>query len=419
MSNWPVQTQGGEVNCVATSGDGQVVVAGTYYHDDPQHPPAKLGTYAYDAYGSLLWEQSAPPKTAAQGVAKDQGVYWVAVSRDGQWAASGGGDHVVPMPPAPGLGTLTAYEVSTGTPTTLLNGPIGGVNMVAMSEDGGFLVAGADAAYVFERTSSSFTAPVVLRHQVAAADSVVAVAISDDGAWVIYGTTAGKVVLYSTTAALSAPVAWTAAPNHYIKMIAMAADGKSFTAVTTNRANAKKLGIPIECHAYYFNLDSTRPNYFPGTASATTMWTLAGCDGVMSVAINADGSRIAAVANVKQANGSVTGQVYFFDPLSSTALWVKPTLHGPNSVSTDAAGKQVAVADGFLSPGALYLFDGYGASVPINGLLPNQPGVVSWTIQLSADGRAITAGTDDAKVYYFAAASGAVPAAPTNLRIGT
>jgi|KBSMisStandDraft_5_1062788.scaffolds.fasta_scaffold06562_2 WD40 repeat protein len=417
MSNWPVQTQGGEVNSVATSGSGYVVVAGTYYHDGP-HVPATLGTYAYDAGGALLWQDSAPPKTGTQGVVKDQGVYWVAVSRDGQWAASAGGDHAVPLPSAPGVGTVTAYEMSTCTSTTILNAQIGGVNMVALSGNGGYLVAGADATYVFERTGSTFGTPVVLRDQIAATDSVVAVAISDDGKWVIYGTTAGKVVLYATTGALSAPVAWTAAPNHYVKMVAMAAGGKGFAVVTTNRQFAKKNGTPVECHAYFFNLDSSQPNDFPTTQSPTTMWTLNGCDGVMSVAINADGSRVAAVANVKQTTGT-SGIVFFFDALSTTPIWVKPTLHGPNSVSTDDAGKQVAVADGFLSPGAFYLFDVYGASVPINGLQANQPGVVSWSIQLSADGKALVAGSDDAKVYYFGVAPATAPAAPTNVRIVT
>jgi WD40 repeat protein len=417
MSNWPVHTQGGEVNSVATSGDGKVVVAGTYYHDDPPHIPAQLGTYAYDASGALLWQDSAAPKTGTQGIVKDQGVYWVAVSRDGQWAASAGGDHVVPLPPAPGIGTLTAYDMSTGNPTPILNAQIGGVNMVALSADGRYLVAGADAAYVVERTGSTFGTPVVLRDQIAATDSVVAVAISDDGAWAIYGTTGGKVGLYSTTAA-EPPVVWTAAPNHYVKMVAMAADGNGFAAVTTNRAFAKKHGTPVECHAYFFDLNSSGSNYFPTTQSPTTMWTLNGCDGVMSVAINADGSRVAAVANVKQTTGT-SGIVFFFDALSTTPIWVKPTLHGPNSVSTDDAGKQVAVADGFLSPGAFYLFDVYGASVPINGLQANQPGVVSWSIQLSADGKALVAGSDDAKVYYFGVAPATAPAAPTNVRIVT
>src|SRR3954452_17410174 len=113
MSQWPVETQGGEVNCVAISGDGQVVIAGTYYRDNPLAPPV-TGTYVYGASGAALWQDVALPTTDAQGVVKNQGIYWVAVSRDGEWAASAGGDHKVPLPPAPGIGTLTAYEMATG-----------------------------------------------------------------------------------------------------------------------------------------------------------------------------------------------------------------------------------------------------------------------------------------------------------------
>ena len=110
MSKWPVQTQGGEVNCVAISGNGQVVIAGTYFFTGAV--PATLGTYAYDANGNPLWQHVAPP---APG---DNGVYWVAVSRDGQWAASGGGHHDV-LPAGPlGTGYVIAHEVATGNQTT-------------------------------------------------------------------------------------------------------------------------------------------------------------------------------------------------------------------------------------------------------------------------------------------------------------
>jgi hypothetical protein len=411
MPQWPVQTLGGEVNCVAISGDGQVVVAGTYVFSGPA-PAGGLGTYAYDANGYALWQDVTTP---AGG---DNGVYWVAVSRDGKWAASGGGNHKFPPPQPLGIGYVIAHEVATGIKTTPLSANIGGVNTVALSGDGSYLVAGADAAYVFARVGKAFAAPVVLRNQIAATDLVVSVAISDDGTWVVYGTSAGKVVLYATKAVvppLSGPVAWTAPLNHYIKSVAMAADGSGFAVATTNRANVIGTSTPIECTTFFFNLNSSRPNYFPATQTPALIWPLTGCTGTLSVAINANGSRVAAEGNV--GGGSTTsGSVFFFDTLSGAQLWVKPTAHGPNSVSTDAAGAQVAVADGFFSAGAFYLFDALGTSVPINGLRPGQPGVVSWTIQLSADGKAIAAGSDDAKVYYFVAA-GQAPAAPTNLHI--
>jgi hypothetical protein len=390
MSLWPVQTQGGEVNSVAISGDGKVVVAGTYYFRGRK--PTALGTYAFDAGGKALWKDLAP--------ATDSGIYWVAVSRDGQWAASGGGDHQVPRPKVLGKGYVSAFEVASGTKTTLLAADIGGVNMTALSGDGSYLVAGADATYVFKRLGSAFGAPSVLSAGIGATDSVVAVAISDDGTWVLYGTSGGRIVLSANKAVvppLAAPVSWNAPSHHYIKSLAMAADGSGFAVVTTNRAYALKKKVPVECNAYFFSLKSG-PDYFPTTqAPAWPGWPLTGCNGTLSVAINGDASRVAAVGNVGVK--PVTGSVFFFDAQSSSSspLWTKSTQHGPNCVSMDDAGKKVAAADGFLSAGAFYLFDALGTKVP----LPIQPAKVSWTIQVSADGTAMAAGTDDSKVYYF------------------
>jgi WD40 repeat protein len=393
------------MNSVAISGEGQVVIAGTYYRQNPV-VPNEIGTYIYDADGKLLHQDTAAPETTAQGVPMNQGVYWVAVSRDGKWAASAGGDHKVPMASPPGTGKLIAYDIGARTQDTLLEAPIGGVNMVALSADGSYLVAGADAAYVFQRTGSTFAKRDVLRDGVGPADSVTVVAISDDGQWVVYGTSAGQIGVYSTATSFGHAVTWGAPSQHYAKSIAMAAKGSGFAAVTTNRANV--LGkSPVECYAFFFNLEG-----FAKTHDATWKRVLAGCDGVMSVAVNDTASHVAAVANVPHTDGSVTGRVFFFDTRYDTEIWTKDTAHGPNSVSLDSLGSQIAVADGFapppaspqpavagapLPPGSFYLFDAAGASLPV--LV--QPDVVSWTIQLSADGRAIAAGNDDAMVYYF------------------
>jgi WD40 repeat protein len=412
MSPWPVTNLNGEVNCVATSGNGQIVIAGTYYFNVTAS--SKPGTYAYDANGTELWKDVTNPPL----VGGDQGFYWVAVSRDGKWAASGGGRHKI-APRTSLIGYVNAYEVATGTKTTLLSATNGGVNIVALSGDGSFLVAGADAAYVFARTGATFAAPVVLTNQVGATDSVVAVAISDDGTWMVYGTSAGKVVLVPNKAVpgVTGPVVWSAPSNHYVKSIAMATDGSGFTVATTNRANA----TPIECNAYFFNLNSSWPKYFPATQAPVWTWPLAGCTGTLSIAVNANGSRVAAEGNI--GNGATTsGLAFFFDTQSGAQLWSPPrtTVHGPNSISVDGAGSLVALADGFQSPGQFYLFDALGATVPINGLLPNQPGVVSWSIQISADGTSIAAGGDDGKVYRYATATtGPTPSAPTNLRINS
>ena len=405
---WPVLTQqNAEVNSVGISGSGAVVIGGTYHHAGT--PPAAVGTYAYDANANRLWSDVAPPS------GPDTGVYWVAVSRDGQWAASGGGHHKIPPTLPLGNGYLNAFEVAAagGSPQRLLNANIGGVNAVALSGDGSYLVAGADAAYVFHRTGKTFGAPLVLRDGLPATEAVVSVSISDDGHSVIYGTTGSHVVLYAP-ALTATPVVWNAPQGHIIKWVAMAADGSGFAAVTTNRPNVS--AASIVCHAYFFSLNSSNAaTYFVTTQAPVWTSTLTGCTGVMSVAINGDGSRLVAVANFPKTGGT-KGKVFFFDAQSNAPLWVGDTDNGPNSVSMDADGKLVAVADGFGPPfGKFYLFDAYGAALP----LPSQPNAITWTIQLSADGTTVAAGTDDSEIYRFATAPASVPSAPTNVRLAT
>ena len=137
----------------------------------------------------------------------------------------------------------------------------------------------------------------------------------------------------------------------------MAADGSGFAVVTTDRPNV----IPpasVVCNAYSFSLNAgNAASYFVNTHAPVWTSALTGCTGVMSVAISGDGSRIAAVANFPKTGGT-KGKVYFFDTQSSVPLWVGDTDSGPNSVSMDADGKFVAVADGFGPPvGKFYLFD--------------------------------------------------------------
>jgi WD40 repeat protein len=420
---WPVLTQqNAEVNGVAVSGDGKVVIGGTYFHGGTL--PSVVGAYAYDANGAQLWNDVAAPAGA------DDGVYWVAVSRNGQWAASGGGNHKVPPAATGPLGTgfVNAFEVptATGNPQRLLNANIGGVNAVALSGDGSYLVAGADATYIFERTGKTFGSPIVLKDGLSLTErqNVVAVAISDDGQRVIYGTTSQppppggtptrtRVVLYAPALA-SAPVVWDAPQGHIIKWLAMAANGSGFAVVTTNRPNVSPTSIV--CNTYFFSLKSSSPStYFVNTNAPMWTWPLTGCTGVMSVAINSDGSRVAAVANFPKPGGT-KGKVFFFDAQSNTELWVRDTDSGPNSVSMDGDGKLVAVADGFGPPvGKFYLFDAYGASLS----LPSQPNTITWSIQLSADATIVAAGTDDGEIYRLAAAPASVPAAPTNVHIIT
>ena len=121
-----------------------------------------------------------------------EGVYWVTLSRDGAWAASGG---LI----AETSGFLCAYNAGTGAKglnfTTNAR-----VNMVALSQDGTYLVAGAADLYVSTRTGAKWSKPKAI--PVAKGDSIVAVGISDDGTWICAGTVQGRIVLLKNSGTL-------------------------------------------------------------------------------------------------------------------------------------------------------------------------------------------------------------------------
>src|SRR5277367_2571549 len=172
------------INSVAISQDGSAVVAGTFFfpygagakHSSADTTPITVGTFAWNAKGKSLWQDKFQAT---------EGVYWVALSRDGKWAAAAG-------LAAPGQGFVYIYEVASGTRVSTYNTKIR-VNMVAFSSDGSYLVAGADETYLFSRSGSTWGAPKTL--PCASGDSVIAVAISADGQWIVGGTFRGLVLL--------------------------------------------------------------------------------------------------------------------------------------------------------------------------------------------------------------------------------
>ena len=354
------------VNSVAISGDGQHVVAGNYYYNYNQtanHIPAAatftVGTFLWNAKGTMLWQDTF---TATEGV------YWVALSRDGAWAASGGlASH--------GKGFIFAYDAGTGSKSLAFT-TSARVNRVALSGDGTYLVAGASSLYLFKRAGAKWSAPQVIPCD--PGDSVVSVDISDDGQWIVAGTYNGFVLLvHNHGGVAAAPTSWQQ-PSGSIHWVAMAAGGTGFAA-------AAKPG-KVLC----FSTVS-----FSGAPAPAWSATLTGCTRCGSVAISGDGSLVSAVGNI-----TTTGQVFLFANQGSTAkqLWAKATLHNPNSTSLDSAARFVTVADGQPdgTPGAFYLYDAAG-----NLQWSYATSNMSWPMQISSNATGIAAGSDDANVYYF------------------
>jgi WD40 repeat protein len=357
------------VNSVAISSDGNTVVAGSYffqYGAGAKHNPADaklltVGTFAWNANGKTLW------KDVFQAT---EGVYWVAISRDGQWAASCGR-----LGPAEGF--VYIYNVASGRRVFSYSTKVR-VNMVAFSQDGSYLVAGADNTYLFSRSGSSWGQPQKLA-PVTAHDSVIAVSISGDGKWIGNGTFHGTVnLIENNNGSVGAVGSWQM-PSGAIRWVAVSFDGSAL-AVAASDSNLR-----------YFSTAGFGSSISPAWTAPMT-----GCKDVRSVSVSDDGSIVSAVGN---ATGG--GKLFLFasQGTSGKALWSQPTVHSPNSTSIDSRAKFVTAADGYPDgkPGDFYLFKADGTKVG-----RYKTANMSWPMQISSDGSGIAAGSDDSYIYYFA-----------------
>lgn len=353
------------INSVAISGDGSVVIAGTYYYDyklaghmQPTVPTFTVGVFAYNNNGTQLWSDE---------FLATEGVYWVAVSRDGNWAASGG-------LALTNQGFISVYDAHSGA-KVLDYQTTQRTNWVTFNADGSVLVAAAaNILYVFSRGANGWN-PTPQTIALQPQDWMVSCAISGDGCWIAAGSGTGTVMLIQNTGGvLSAPVYWKFPSPGGIHWVEVAFGGSAFVAGGADG------------NVYYFNIPGFLTNPSPAWIGALT-----GCKSCRSVAISDDGTAVSVVAN----NGQ-TGALFFF--LSGILQWSVPTAHGPNSTSMDARAQFITAADGYPdgSPGTFYFFDSAGRLLWKYGTEN-----MCWPMHVSADGNAIAAGSDDSNVYYF------------------
>ena len=363
------------INSVDISGDGSRVIAGNFFHQykdgtNTVYVPPTTNTYGiflWNAAGTLQWSDTFQAT---------EGAYWVGLSRDGAWAAGGG---MI----APGTGFVFAYDAATGT-KALNYATRGRVSRLALSGDGSYLVAGAEATYFFQRTGASWSAPQII--PCGTNDNVVSVDISDDGQWMVTGTHGVKYgdgahggvvqLLQNSNGVVVVRGSWQQPKDSFTHWVAMAANG-SGCVVGADDASA-----------YYFSTAGF------GISNAPT-WTatLDGCERCGCVAISSDGSLVSAVGN---ASGG--GKIFLFANTNGAAmpLWAKATAHDPNGTSFDAAGKFITVTDGYKGSGDFYLYDQAG-----NLQWSYATKKMTWPMKISGNATGIVAGTDDSNVYFF------------------
>jgi len=182
-----------QINSVAVSDDGSRCVFGTSFERGSGH----FYTHLYDGQGNALWSQPISSDECYQGV------FWVDISGDGQYVASGGETSKT-------QGYLQAFEASTGQ--QLLNtAPASRVNQVSLSQDGHYLAvcfAKTLEVYQLNTTSNSYASIASFTGQEFDINSCV---ISRDGSTVVASgikytpipgephksTTTGKVYSYA------------------------------------------------------------------------------------------------------------------------------------------------------------------------------------------------------------------------------
>jgi WD40 repeat protein len=129
------------VNSVGISGDGQTVIGGTYFYDyrkNANQPAFTVGVFVWNANGKLRWHDK---------FSATEGVYWVALSRDGTIAAAGGLE-------AHANGFIYAYD-ALGGGKQLSDTTNSRVNMVGLSGDGAYFVAGSNSLRLYKRTGTA------------------------------------------------------------------------------------------------------------------------------------------------------------------------------------------------------------------------------------------------------------------------
>ena len=387
------------INSVATSANGGVVVAGTFFHtyggaltapaapDSAQKLAARVAasragdadsaTSEYGTFGTYVWDRAGNLLMQAE-FSGWQGVYWVDASADGSTVASCGWCSGAPSY----QGFIAAYSVSTGD--ALLFYPLASRgNIVALNADASLLLAGADQGYLFAKASDgNFNSTPSAISLTASGDTALVTALDSTGATGLIGSYHGEIIVFPISNGVAgAPVRWQLPNSAYLHFAALSADGEHVYV----GANSGIL-YAIEVAQFLQNPASIWQAAIPG--GATTIY---------GVACSENGMFIASAGNT-----TTGGAVAFYaNKYNNAAMyWQATTAHSPNSVSTDAAGAWVALADGHPdnTPGCFYLWRAMDGA-PL-WTFPTSD--MSWPIKLSADGSLVVGGSDNGSVYVFA-----------------
>jgi len=406
---WTHQSeQGLQVNSTAINGDGSVVVYGTSSEFDS----GRFAFYAYDGEGQPIFSAPISAQTCYQGV------FWVAVSEQGGFAAAGGETGKY----GPDNGFLQAYAVSTAAPCLLNETLPGRVNQVSLSADGAYLLAtyteyvdNAETGVLqLYRLNDKHTAYTLTDHFNLAGFDFNSCEISTDG-----------------SRAVVSAIAYAGNDQTEGRVIAFNVDNGRLYRQSDVTLSVGSMRVAVVADGSYWGASLHDGSCALFTDSVPTpdspLWTYRPPNLELSLAYGFDitktstGQVILAVGvNLKQSNTSTDplGKLYLVESVKTSAnetpqlQMIADIEYSPNpGVSLDTEARHVTATDGKPadkhsgggtkeSPGNFYLFD-----IQSSTLLWQYPTtIMNWPMMLSANGGAIIGGSDTGEVLYWGAA---------------
>lgn len=387
-----------QVNSVAVSADGATCIFGT----SSEYGSGDFNVYHYDAGGTLRGQWPFGPANSTQGV------FWVAVSADGQFAAAGG------ETASSHAGLLSAYRLSDGA-TLLSETCTSRVSQVSLSGDGSLLLAVfGDTVKLYSYTGSAYAC---VGQQSFTGASCGSCALSPDGfnavvACTIYhddddGTSSapatGQVVsLAIANNVLSVSGTWPTSTG--VQRVAMAATGNYWGAVLHDGSCAL-LGQG--------NVNQPLWQYRP------TLQNLGIAYGIDITETSTGRVVLACAANVptpatEPIQAPSGGYLYLVESVqngsgqSPNFCWGSALQYSGNpGVSLAREAQSVTATDGQPiyplttppkeTPGNFYLFDGASGEKIWSYPTP----IMNWPMTITPDGRYAFGGSDDGSVYFW------------------
>lgn len=390
-----------QVNSVAISADGNSCIFGT----SSEYGTGDFNVYHYDGAGALRGQWPFGPSGSTQGV------FWVAVSADGNFAAAGG------ETASKQAGLLTAYRLSDGA--LLLNETYTSrVSQVALSGDGSLLLAvSGDTVKLYNYTGSAFAC---IGQQTFAGASCGSCALSPDGFNAVVGCTiyhdgdtagpapsTGQVVSLAIAGnALSVSGTWTSATA--VQRVAMAATG-NYWAAALHDGSCALLG-PANVTAPLWQYRPTLQNLNIAYGIDVTETSIGRV--VLACAANV------AVPPTEPLEAPGSGYLYLVESVQDGAAqypnfcWGSPLQYSGNpGVSLSREADKVTATDGQPiyplstppkeTPGNFYLFDGATGEQVWRYPTP----IMNWPMAITPDGRYALGGSDDGSVCFWQTAS--------------